>query len=683
MHRIALALLLAACGKGGDDVLVPCEACDTIGPSTRFARLTHTQYENTLRDLLEAEERPGVAGSFIGDVLSEGGFDNDGDQLQVGGDLWLDYQRAAEVLAGRVVAEPSLYAAVVPEDPRGGVAGVDYDAQFEGEGPDATGSVGRAVSTAWLLWSNGDLTVDVTLDEPGNYRLSTRVWADQAGPDLARMRLAVDGASVFEGDVSAANAASAEVVSADVPLSAGSHRLTVSFLNDYYDSGNGADRNLYVDWVGLAGAAPAYEGPLPGVDEAEDWIARFGSRVHRRPLTEAQVAQYVSLYEAGAQLEFTEDPFQDGVYTVLGAMFQSPGLLYRTELSQDQDDAGRIPLDSWDLASKLSFSLTHSMPDPELWAAAEDGSLVEDAVYDAQVERLLGSPAAAEVVDHFHAQLLNLDAYDNIYKDPRAYPQWNPAMNDAMKVEALRFTGSVVWDEETVYDFFTAPRTYVNRDLAPLYGLTVDSETFVQVDLDAAQRAGVLTLSGFLASQAHASEIDTIHRGAFMNLRLLCSRLPPPPNVVPPLPEPVAGQSNRERVNAHTGPGTCGASCHAETINPVGFAFENYDALGQWQTTDADKPIDASGTFRFTNEDRSWTTPVEFAELVAGSSNAHECLTRNWMQYLHGRNTSDQDRIIVDGLAESSRTQDVAIRSLIRSMVTADAFRYRNPEVEP
>ena len=403
--------------------------------------------------------------------------------------------------------------------------------------------------------------------------------------------------------------------------------------------------------------------------------------MHRRPLTDDQVEAYLGLYTAGSALSFTDDPFKDGIYTVVMGMLQSPWFVYRTEISTEQDDVGRIPLDGWDLASKLSYALTHAPPDAQLRAAVEDGSLLTDAGYNEQVDRLLQTYLADDVLDDFHAQLLLVDVYENIYKDARLFPDWSPSMSTSMRGEALAFTRSVVREDGGIRDFFTDPRTFVDREIAPIYGLEVDSDTLVPVELDVAERAGVLTLSGFLAAQAHANEIDSIHRGAFVNLQFLCSNLPPPPDVIPPLPEPVVGQTNRQRVDAHTGEGTCGTGCHSALINPVGFAFENYDPVGSWRELDVGEPIDASGTFEFDGEMKSWETPVEFAALLSESGNAHTCLVRNWMRYLHGREPTEQDEVVIGDVADASVRQDIAIAEVLKQLVTDNSFRFRAPEV--
>ena len=677
--RWTLPMLFALACSGGNTELEPCTDCDAIGESTRFARLTHRQYDMSVMSLLESYPEVAYSERFISDTLTEGGFNNDAGQLQVGGDLWSDYQRAAESIAQSVVTDRRLYSTVVPEDPRGGANGVDYERRVEAESSEATSAVGRATSNGWLLWGRGGISTTLGLPEAGDYVFSTRVWADQAGPDLAEMELRIDGQVVTDVRVEAADESVAEIVEIELPLEAGNHEFTVFFKNDYYE--NGEDRNLYVDWLDVRGAAPAYDGPLPGEDEAKAFIERFGARVHRRPLTDDQVEAYLGLYTAGSALSFTDDPFKDGIYTVVMGMLQSPWFVYRTEISTEQDDVGRIPLDGWDLASKLSYALTHAPPDAQLRAAVEDGSLLTDAGYNEQVDRLLQTYLADDVLDDFHAQLLLVDVYENIYKDARLFPDWSPSMSTSMRGEALAFTRSVVREDGGIRDFFTDPRTFVDREIAPIYGLEVDSDTLVPVELDVAERAGVLTLSGFLAAQAHANEIDSIHRGAFVNLQFLCSNLPPPPDVIPPLPEPVVGQTNRQRVDAHTGEGTCGTGCHSALINPVGFAFENYDPVGSWRELDVGEPIDASGTFEFDGEMKSWETPVEFAALLSESGNAHTCLVRNWMRYLHGREPTEQDEVVIGDVADASVRQDIAIAEVLKQLVTDNSFRFRAPEV--
>ncbi len=667
-------LALLACSKVDDQPADPvCTACEEVGPSPRFARLTHAQWENAVRDLLRLDDRPGLSESFIGDILSDGGFDNDADTLVVSPELWSDYQRAAEALAADVVTDAEAYGRIVPEDPLGSTVAGD-PTRVEAEGPDATATAGGEVGDAWMVWSNGELAADFDVDDAGSYALVAKVWQTAAGNEDTQAELRLNGVPLDTFEVTATTEGSAQEIEVVTTLDAGPHTVSVAFLNDFVDPNTGADRNLLVDWVEIR---PQAEG-LPATPEDRDaWIRRFGRRVHRRPLTDAQVTQYADLFETGAELEFTGSPFKDGVYTTLLGFLQSPYFVYRVEQSEALDEDGRIALDDFELATKLSLSLWNTIPDDALLDAAENGEVLADP--EGLAISMLDDDRARATIDHFHHQLLNLDAYDNIFKDPDVFPQWSPALNGAMQDEALAYSRAAVYEGDSIFGFYTSPHTYVNRDLAPIYGLTSDSDELVRVDLDPEQRAGILTTSGFLAYNAHARELDTIHRGVFVNLRLICSDLPPPPPVVPPLPPPEPGLTNRQRVDAHTGPGTCGAGCHSTLINPVGFAFENYDALGQWRDTDAGQTVDATGTFSFADGEQSWDGPVGFAAVLGDSYDAHSCLIRNWLRFTHGREPSDQDENVIARLAEQSTANDTPIHDIVLELVTAESFRYRQP----
>ncbi|MEL6344855.1 MAG: DUF1587 domain-containing protein, partial [Myxococcota bacterium] len=283
----------------GEDNVGDDADASSSGDTTRFARLTHRQYENAVRDVLGLEQAPSLSQGFIGDVLSEGGFDNDSGRLQVSGELWLDYQRAAEALAQQVVEDPDLYAQVVIEDTREVVLGDDVSQRFEAEDDRLDATTGRATSNGWNLWSRGELIADLDVEFDATYTVSARVWASQAGDELARAAMSVNGAVLFEQEVVATSFDGAEVISDEIALGAGTHELSVGFLNDFYDGNN--DRNLYVDWLEIS-AQPAVPEGEAGEAEAEAWIARFGERVHRRPLTDTQIDGYLSLWRLGADM---------------------------------------------------------------------------------------------------------------------------------------------------------------------------------------------------------------------------------------------------------------------------------------------------------------------------------------------------------------------------------------------
>ncbi len=416
--------------------------------------------------------------------------------------------------------------------------------------------------------------------------------------------------------------------------------------------------------------------------KAKAWIEQFGARAFRRPLTDDEIEAHWQVFGQGVDLYDNLDAFTAGVHLTLQAFLQSPHFLYRVEDGSEPNVDGLIPLDGYELASKLSYMLWNSMPDAELFAAAGAGELDSSAGVLIQAARMLEDPRAHATVADFHAQLLDQDHYLDLFKDAATYPEFDPAiMGPAMQQETQAFIDAVVFTDEGGFaELLTEPFTYVNADIAWVYGLpdSYGSE-FVRAELDASQRSGILTQLGFLASNAYAVDPDPIHRGVRTVRNLLCTPLPAPPDNVPPLPPTMAGTTNRERVENHTGAGTCGAGCHSTIINPVGFAFEHYDAIGAWRDLDNGQPVDASGEFALDLELKTYADAIEFGEVAAASPQVHACYVAHLIEYAWARDTGATDKTLIDDLAARSVGGELSIRQMLIELTQAEGFLTRPP----
>jgi hypothetical protein len=222
---------------------------------------------------------------------------------------------------------------------------------------------------------------------------------------------------------------------------------------------------------------------------------------------------------------------------------------------------------------------------------------------------------------------------------------------------------------------------FVNASLAPLYGVsgTFANDTLTKVDLDPAVRSGLLTQPGFLSSYIHGDDPDIIHRGVFIAQRLLCVELPAPDPKATALVPLQPNMSNRERVEATTGKGTCGQACHTLLFNPLGYAFENYDAIGKYRTTDRGKPVNAADSYTLDNELKSFSNGVELSHLIADAKQTHDCYVNKMMSYLHGRLLAPEEKPMVDYYARLSRAGKVSLHDLELELVTSDSFLNRLP----
>jgi hypothetical protein len=417
-------------------------------------------------------------------------------------------------------------------------------------------------------------------------------------------------------------------------------------------------------------------------DKATAFVEDFGLRAFRRPLTDAEVARYVALFNKGPTLMGSGNAFADGVEITLRAMFQSPNFLYRTELGT-QVISGKVPLSDYEVASKLSYALNNSMPDDTLLAAAAGKELAtRDGVF-AQATRLLALPGAEDAVSNFHDQLLRMRNFDTISKDTKTYPLFDAGVAADLKQEALSFVKSVIFDQDHGFaDLFSAPYTFANSRVRQMYGLGAGgtASTFVRTDLDPTERAGFLTQIGFLASHGDQAMPSIIMRGVHIAKDILCVDIPPPPDMVPPLPAVMPGQTNRQRVEKLTSVAPC-SGCHPVFINPLGFAFEKLDAVGGWRTTDNGQPVDAASSYNIDGQMVSYDGPVQLSQIIAQSQQGHACYARHWAEYLYGRdidpaNQADSDLVVNAGAI--SRTNPSA-KHLILNLVTTESFVTRLP----
>jgi hypothetical protein len=414
---------------------------------------------------------------------------------------------------------------------------------------------------------------------------------------------------------------------------------------------------------------------------ARQFVDTFGKRAFRRPLDPAQASRLFSLYQWGRGAY----DFSTGIQLVIQAALQSPAFLYRVEFGMPDPVAkGVVELDSYELASRLSYLLWASMPDDELFAAAEGGKLRTAADVEAQAKRMLDDPRARTAVRDFHAQWLGLGVLDTLTRDPSIYPDFDPAIRAHWKEETLEFLGEVIFEDPDgdVHALFTAPYSMLNGPLASFYGVEGPTgDAFERVDLDPDQRAGFLTHAGVMATYAKPNQSSPIHRGKFVRERLLCQLLKPPPAdlvIVPPEVDPKA--TTREKFAEHSQNPGC-AVCH-RLMDPIGFGFEHYDALGRWRDEDHGLPVDATGEVLATRDSNgAFDGAIELAKRLGSSEEVRQCVATQWFRYGYGRAEGEADQCAMEQLQGAFEASHYNIKALLVALTQTDAFRYRKAVV--
>jgi hypothetical protein len=414
---------------------------------------------------------------------------------------------------------------------------------------------------------------------------------------------------------------------------------------------------------------------------AKTILTRLARRAYRRPGGDADVQTLLAFFRAGQK----NGGFDAGIELALERLLVSPEFLFRVESDPADLPAGAPHrITDVELASRLSFFLWSSIPDEELLDAAARVRLKEPQVLQQQVARMLRDPRSRSLILNFAGQWLYLRNVASAAPDPDLFPDFDLTLRDAFQRETELFLDSQLREDRSATELLSADYTFVNERLARFYGIpNVYGSHFRRVRLPDDRRAGLLGQASILTVTSYSTRTSPVVRGKWLLENVLGSPPPPPPPNVPPLKENgeagAAPASVRQRLEEHRSNPVC-ASCHVR-MDPLGFALENFDAIGKWRTTETNAPIDASGTFP---DGTRFNGPAEFRRvLLAHREQFVTTLTEKLLTYALGRGVEYFDMPAVRKIVRESAPADYRWSSLILAIVKSQPFQMRTVPVAP
>jgi mono/diheme cytochrome c family protein len=634
-------------------------------------RLNRAEYTNTIRDLLAVDFR--ADRNFPTDDSGEG-FDNIGDVLTVSPVLMEKYLAAAGRIAERAIATGSLPKPVE----------VEYSLRFKNL---------RRIDPSNVEATHRfdfDADYELKIGLPGQRAkdappVTLGLWIDGKLEQTTRVETRPSGLVYF-------NPFSEERIR--VPITEGDHTLRLGFIDDPFVKTLPQDE-IYKDsvnkWVGAvtvvgpfatSGEKPSRKkilvcDPASGPRCVDRILATLARRAYRRPVTGAEVAalkRFVDMATADGQ------SVEQGIGLAIQAMLVSPHFLFHIERDLYPNDPGRMHrVSDVELASRLSYFLWNSMPDDELLSLAERRRLSVPQVLDAQVARLLADPKSAAMAENFAGQWLEIRNLDTIKPDPQKFPAWTPELREAMKTETRMFFDTILRENRPIGDFIDARYTFLNELLAKHYGIDgVSGPEFRRIDLETGERGGVLTHGSVLAVSSYPTRTSVVIRGKYILQNILGTPPPPPPADVPALDEQAVGTtaSLRKQMETHRTNAIC-ASCHSR-MDPLGFALENYDAIGKWRTMDGGFPVDSSGILP---GGKKFANSAEMRQILSERvPELTRTLTEKLLIYSLGRGLQRYDRPTVNGITKKVAASGYGFQTLVQEVVRSLPFQSRRAE---
>ena len=638
-------------------------------------RLNRTEYTNTIRDLLGVRFRADK--DFPGDDSGDG-FDNIGDVLTVSPLLMERYMSAAEriaqwALATDIPAKPLEipYLAREQRIRRLGRSAIEADhrIEFAGEYIVRFGLPGERPPIDGIDFA------PVTLG----------FWMDGALLDTKLIETKPSGLVYF-------NPYSEEDMRLYLP--AGDHVFRAGFIDDGFvtmlsDQDAFSRRvNKFLDGIIFIGPFPSNTekesrrkilscDPATGRACVETILGDLARRAYRRPVTRDEVnslMRFVDLTTARGKSA------EEGLRLAIQAMLVSPNFLFRIERDPEPTNSALVhEVSAYELASRVSYFLWSSMPDDELFALAEAGTLRDPNVLEAQVDRMLADPRASAFAENFAGQWLETRNLDIVKPDPEKFKEWTTELRDAMKMETSLFFEHVLRENRPIGDFLNADYTFLNERLAAHYGIGgVSGPEFRRVALTTDRRGGILSQGAVLTVSSYPTRTSPVIRGKYVLQNLLGIAPAPPPADVPALEEAAAGKhlSMRDQLEIHRRNAVC-ASCH-RNMDPLGFGLENYDAIGRWRDMDGEFAVDASGTLP---NGQKFASAAEMRSLLGSQlPQFSRTLTSKMLTYALRRGLKPYDRRTVENIHRAVAQDGYRFRTMVHAIVKSLPFQARRGE---
>jgi hypothetical protein len=659
------------------------------GRTETFRRLTRTEYQNTIRDLLalEVDVTP-----LLPPDESSHGFDNT-TVADLSPALLSRYLSAAQKISRLAlghVSQPQGETIRIRPD-------ITQDAHIEG----------------LPLGTRGGALVSHHFPQDGEYEVQIHLMRDRnddieglSGRHELEVLLDRDRASLFT--IERPKSGDGQQVDADLKsrlkVKAGPHRLGVTFLkkpssllettrqplNVHFNFYRHPRLGPAVYEISIVGPfEPTGPGDTPsrrriltnqptGAENEEDCAKQILStllrRAYRRLIDDDDLQSPLQAYQQG----HADGGFEAGIESALAAILVNPQFLFRIERDPPNIAAGTAyRISGPELASRLSYFLWSSMPDDELLQLGESGELRKPEVLEQQVRRLLADEKSSSLVTNFAAQWLYLRNLDSVTPDMRLYPDWDDNLRQALRRETELLCASVIREDRSVLDLLKTDRTFLNERLAKHYGIAhIYGSRFREVDIDNdSHRGGLLRQGSILTVTSYATRTSPVIRGHWVLQNLLGSPPPPPPPDVPALEDNIVSSTLpiRERLKQHRANPAC-ASCHQQ-MDPIGFSLENFDAVGRWRQTEAGQAIDASGGLladgEFTGVAGLEQALLDRPELFVRT------LTEKLLTFALGRGIEHYDAPAIRQIVRDAKADDYRFSQLILGIVHSTPFQMR------